>query len=128
MRKSIFLFSLLSCLFVPLSQAATGDEAIAKHKEGNFEEAAKIAQEACESNDAKGCFYLGFKLQQESKLEQANVFYEKACGLNFAVGCLSLANNFRQGLGLKKDNQAALQFYSRACELGEKLACSHIKK
>ena len=71
---------------------------------------------------------MGFKLQQERKLEQANVYYEKACGLNLAVGCLSLANNFRQGLGVKRDNEVSMKFYQKACDLGEKLACTHLKK
>ncbi len=110
------------------AQAATGDEAVAKHREGKLVEAVKIAQAACDENDAKGCFYLGFKFQQETQLEQANVYYEKACGLNFAVGCLSLANNFRQGLGVKKDMQVSIKFYQKACDLGEKLACTRLPR
>lgn len=128
MQKPLLSLLLLSCFVFSVSHASTGDEVIAKHREGKFEEAEQIAKQACENNDAKGCFYLGFKLQQELKLEESNKYYEKACGLNFAVGCLSLANNYRQGLGVNRDTEVSLRFYKRACDLGETLACNHIRK
>ena len=99
---SLFIFILFCILsFACLPRVTKLSLSIGREK---FEEAEQIAKQACEKiMTPKGCFYLGFKLQQESKPEESNKYYEKACGLNFAVGCLSLANNYRQGLGVNRD-------------------------
>lgn len=97
------------------------------HKAKNFENAAELAQKACDLNYAQGCFYLGFNNQNESKYTRCNAFYKKACDLNLGVGCLALANNVRLGIGVNPSLQMAMPFYQKACELGEPLGCSHIK-
>ncbi|GAA8810048.1 hypothetical protein HpRN110_03680 [Helicobacter pylori] len=56
-------------------------------------------------------------------------YIEKACELNDGRGCYWLGEFHKSGGGtVKKDLKKAAYFYSKACKLGEQLACESLKE
>ena len=133
---------ILSLLLLPIAAlsaeglpqvCASGDAkvcfeaAIQFHKEGNRGAAHACALKSCDLNYSEACFYLGFTAQEQEKHVESVRFYEKACRADYAMGCLALGNSYRQGLGVPRSEEKSFAFYRRACDLGDRLGCSHIR-
>ncbi len=65
---------------------------------------------------------LSYDKQDFSK---AKGYFEKACDLNNDGGCGALGDLYDD---VEKNSKKAAQFYSKACKLGEQLACESLKK
>tara|TARA_B100000609_G_scaffold198664_1_gene198880 strand:- start:4810 stop:8562 length:3753 start_codon:yes stop_codon:yes gene_type:complete len=87
---------------------------------------------ACDLGYAKGCREAAWsKLKGWGTIAEpsmARVLYEKGCKLKDGLSCEQVANLDEEadmaGVGYERINQ----YYQRACSLGRKGACSHLKK
>ncbi|WP_371937994.1 tetratricopeptide repeat protein [Helicobacter pylori] len=68
---------------------------------------------------------LSYDKQDFSK---AKGYFEKACDLNNGGGCSNLGVLYQNGEGVEKNLIKATYFYSKACKLGEQLACKALKE
>ncbi|GAA7359622.1 hypothetical protein MLS9_01080 [Helicobacter pylori] len=71
---------------------------------------------------------MGIKNYDKQDFTQARKYFERACGLNSGRGCNGLGALYYNGEGVEKDLIKAAQFYSKACKLGEQLACKVLKE
>lgn len=53
----------------------------------------------------------------------ANQYFEESCDLGYSHGCGNLANNYKNGVGTKKDTAKATEYYKKACDLGAEQYC-----
>ncbi|GAA8995502.1 hypothetical protein Taitung15_00990 [Helicobacter pylori] len=67
-------------------------------------------------------------LESKEYYIQAKEYFEKACGLNSGRGCNGLGALYYNGQGVEKDLTKTTYFYSKACKLGEQLACKALKE
>jgi len=85
------------------------------------------AQNACDNENATGCFNLAFMYDFGEGVEQDGVkateLYTKACDTGYAGGCLVLGAIYHVGEGVKKDVLRAKRLYSKACDGGNDRGC-----
>ncbi len=73
-------------------------------------------------------FNLGMLSYDKQDFSKARKYFEKACELKDGGGCGALGHLYDDGKGVEKNSKKAAQFYSKACKLGEQLACESLKK
>ncbi|MGL2723679.1 tetratricopeptide repeat protein [Helicobacter pylori] len=73
-------------------------------------------------------FNLGMQSYDKQDFSKAKGYFEKACDLNNGGGCGGLGDLYYDGEGVEKNLIKAAQFYSKACKLGEQLACESLKE
>ncbi len=71
---------------------------------------------------------LGILSYNKQDFSKAKKYFERACGLNNGRGCNGLGVLYRDGQRVEKDLIKAAYFYSKACKLGEQLACETLKE
>ncbi|OLR51362.1 tetratricopeptide repeat protein [Helicobacter pylori] len=71
---------------------------------------------------------LGMLSYDKQDFSKARKYFEKACDLNNGGGYAALGDLYYDGEGVEKNLIKAAQFYSKACKLGEQLACESLKE
>ncbi|OKA47638.1 hypothetical protein BI180_00595 [Helicobacter pylori] len=71
---------------------------------------------------------LGMLSYDKQDFSKAKGYFEKACDLNNGGGCSNLGVLYQNGEGVEKNLIKATYFYSKACKLGEQLACKALKE
>ncbi|WRC66266.1 SEL1-like repeat protein [Helicobacter pylori] len=71
---------------------------------------------------------MGIKSYEKQDFSKARKYFEKAYDLNNGGGCNGLGVLYRDGQGTEKNLTKATYFYSKACKLGEQLACKALKE
>lgn len=97
----------------------------------NPTEAARIRQGSCERGNTLSCRSLA-KMYTEGvgvpkkDLEMAAKLHEKACYLRSNNDCYELALKYEKGDGVKQDGKKVAEFFQRACNFGNSLACANM--
>ncbi len=73
-------------------------------------------------------FNLGIKNYEKQDFSKARKYFEKACDLNNGGGCGALGMLYENGQRVEKNLIKVAYFYSKACKLGEQLACKTLKE
>jgi len=84
------------------------------------------SRDACGKGDTRSCWYLaladdwahGFRTRSD-----AATSYEKLCAGGFAPACESRGFQLERGMNRPGSGTAALEWYDKACPLGDALAC-----
>lgn len=86
-----------------------------------------LFERACKANEAMSCALAGGQYLAgegtKTNVDKAIAFYEKGCDGDVAISCV-LAG---QGKRARKDEPAAVKYFKKACELGEKKGCDLLK-
>ena len=83
-------------------------------------------RQACELKSASGCAWYGKRLLDSTDGEQrkqAIPRLEFACSHSSGFGCWRLGTAYQEGLGVSNDDDKALHFEYRSCELGFGTGC-----
>ncbi len=114
---------------LPASDAAADEnkaETLISQKQ--YAEAKPLAQEACESGNASGCFNLGMLYDQgfgvPRDYAKAASNYQKACQGGVEVSCYNLGVFREHGLGVAQSFTQAAALYKQACDARYAPACS----
>ena len=86
-RKSLLLATVFYFALTPLAMAESAEDlfyqGVNAEKKGNYAQAAKLWEQACNGGDAKGCFNLGVLYANGQGVKQnhaqAAKLYEQAC-------------------------------------------------
>lgn len=87
---------------------------------GATDDAAALAERACEGRYARGCWVWGLVTEDEAKAVE---HYDRACELGDAEGCVAAAARYNGGEGVDRNPQTGAERLERACELGHLDAC-----
>lgn len=91
-------------------------------------------QKRCKERHAASCTALGMmysrRLKANERDDLVHRYFVKACYLDDGDGnaCYYLANKYVQGRELSELDGQTISIYNKACELGNKSACSKIKQ
>ncbi|MBN3859813.1 hypothetical protein GKC56_04690 [Neisseriaceae bacterium PsAf] len=86
----------------------------------------------CEMNDYNACNDLGYLNEYGMSLavnkQAAFDLYQKSCNGNSAQGCNNLGRYYAFGTNdiVEIDTNKAIELFDKACQLGEKPACSNL--
>ena len=129
MKRILVLLVVLFSIGFSKDLTELGSEAYDK---GDYQKATKLWQKACDSGEAKGCFYLGFLYVDGQDVKQnyqkATELYQKACDGGNAEGCAILGVSYHKGQGVKQNFCTAKQYYGKACDLGFQLGCDNYRR
>ncbi|QRN41120.1 MAG: hypothetical protein GKC53_03040 [Neisseriaceae bacterium] len=116
-------FLLISCLTPILSTCASTE------KNPTIAQQLKIK---CEMNDYNACNDLGYLNEYGMSLavnkQAAFDLYKRSCNGNSPQGCNNLGRYYAFGTDdiVKIDLNKAIELFNKACQLGEKPACSNL--
>ena len=129
MKRILVLLVVLFSIGFSKNLTELGSEAYDK---GDYQKAAQLYQKACDSGEAKGCFYLGFLYVDGQDVKQnyqkAAELLQKACDSGNAEGCSNLGTSYQNGQGVRQNFSTAKQYYGKACDLGLQLGCDDYRK
>ncbi|NLY04466.1 MAG: sel1 repeat family protein [Campylobacter sp.] len=117
------------CLFMLLSLAAASkfEEGLEAYQAGDYQKASKLYEQACDSKNAKSCFFLGDMYYYAQGVDQdsqkAFKYYKKACDGENAQGCFYLGALYEDGKVVEKELYTAKELYKKACDLGYNNGC-----
>ena len=107
-------------------------QAVALYGQKRYREALVLFQQACDTNLAQACGYLGFmyaKGQGIAKdLSRSLSFYSKACDAGSSFNCDDVGTFYEFGKGIQKDKEKAKEIYSKSCSMGDKTGCKWAEK
>jgi len=87
----------------------------------------ELSEQACEGNDAFGCFnaaqIYATGLGVEADPVAAARFYDTACESDDGESCYELAQFYQEGRGVDRDAARAAELMRRACTLGFQKSC-----
>ncbi len=102
---------------------ASAELASSEDKEA-YEIGMQILQKACDMNLGQGCYVLGmFSMAdfngsiQRQNLGVSLKYLNKACTLDISEACQNMGHAYRQGEGVKKDYQKAMEYYKKDCDI-----------
>jgi TPR repeat protein len=106
------------------------DQGSASYNGGQFSQAAKLYQRACDGGERKACNGLGlmyFKGEGMPKdVKRAQVFFKRACDAGGAGGCLNLGLLYFRGEDVPKDLKRAAVLFKRSCDAGGGHGCNNL--
>ena len=122
----------------------------------DYKKAMEFWSKACEMGDAGSCYNLGCSYHLGDGVKQdykkAREFYNKACEMGEALGCNNLGKLYKNGNtseskyvgkgivgnileylyesrnGVRQDYNKAMEFFGKACDLGDQDACMLIEQ
>lgn len=98
----------------------------------NYFKARKAFDRACDRDNAKACYNLGFMKQHgeggDIEKSKAAGLYKKACELGDAVSCGKGAAAYRDAQGTAADLAVAAELAKRGCEKDDKDSCELAKQ
>ena len=132
--KSLLFTAYLSLFVSPFAIAQNaediGKQAVTAYKQGNYSQAAKLSEQACNSRFAPSCTDLGVLYEDGQGVKQdylqAKKLYEKACDNGSQRACHNLALLYKNGKGVKQDNKQAAKFYKKACDSNVSQSCFNL--
>jgi TPR repeat protein len=98
--------------------------------QGFHSQADALWQRACDLHDPEGCQRVGVHYLREKDYDKALVFLGRACDANLPYSCGDLGSIYEHSPALPDNKKQALQFYTKACTLGDAEACKrrrHLK-
>ena len=109
--KSLLLATCFSFALTPLAMAKNAEDlfnqGINADDKGNYTQAAKLYEQACNGGVAESCNNLGLLYKEgqgvKQNYAQAAKFYEKACNGGVAQGCYNLGNAYYTNKGVKQN-------------------------
>ena len=122
--KSLLLAAVFSFALTPFAMAeGLFYQALQAEASGNYSQAAKLYEQACNGGDANGCFNLGVLYDNGQGVQQSQAkarrLYEKACNNNNEYGCHNLGAYYYRHL----DYDNAQKYSQKACDLGFDDSC-----
>ena len=100
------------------------------YNQQRFGEAMLLYQQACDGEDALGCYNLGYLFQYGQGVKQdyaqALTAYQKACDRAYMNGCVSAGWLYENGRGVGHDIVQARKMYKRACDAGFRDGCTNL--
>ncbi|WP_406038547.1 tetratricopeptide repeat protein [Succinimonas sp.] len=97
------------------------------YNNNDYQNARDFYEKSCHFDYGDGCFSLGYLYHLGYGVTQddvtANKYYRKACSYNSADACNNLGNQYANGD--QKNYQEALDFYKKACVLGNEKGCTN---
>ena len=132
--KSLLLTAVFSFALTPLAMAESAEDlfyqGVNAYKQGNYTQAAKLSEQACNGGYAQGCGALGQLYDSgqgvKQNYAQAAKLYEKACHGGVVQGCLGLGVLYHNGQGVKQNYAQAAQLYEQACNGGYAKGCYNL--
>ncbi|EAK9946496.1 sel1 repeat family protein [Campylobacter lari] len=128
MKKVLIILAILFLNFV-YSQENLVAKGFKAYESGDYTNAIKYSQQACDLNSGISCSNLGVMYEDGKGVEKDNFkaveFYQKACSLNDNLGCFNLAIMYENGKGIRKDTSKALEYFGKACDLKSDEGCEN---
>ncbi len=98
--------------------------------EQDYTKARTYYENACTSNEARGCVFLGFLYDRAMGVSQNNSvareYYSQSCEGGSPLGCNNLGYFTENGLGGIQDKVRARELYISSCDRGENLGCNNL--
>ena len=135
--KSLLLTAVFSFTLTPLAMAESAEDlfyqGVDAYDKGNYAQAAKLYEQACNGGDAEGgCYNLGLLYHNgqgvKQNYAQAAKLFEQACHGGDAKGCYNLGVLYGNGQGKRQNKSTAKEYYGKACDLGYQDGCDWYKK
>ncbi len=95
--------------------------------EKNRQLSMNFSQKACDGGITGACYNLSLQHIQNKDFTQAREASIKACDKEHAGACFNLGLMYVKGDGVKKDNEEAYKYFSKACDRGAKEGCEYAK-
>ncbi|MBR6877271.1 MAG: sel1 repeat family protein, partial [Neisseriaceae bacterium] len=104
-RKLLLLTAVFSFSLTPLAMAESAEDlfyqGVNAYKQGNYSQAAKLSEQACNGGYAQGCGALGVLYAEGQGVKQndtqAAKLFEQACNGGVAEGCYNLGVSYEKG-------------------------------
>ena len=135
-RKLLLLTAVFSFALTPLAMADSAEDlfyqGVNAYKQGNYSQAAKLSEQACNGGYAQGCGALGQLYDSgqgvKQNYAQAAKLFEQACNGGVAEGCFNLGVLYKNGQGKRQDLFSAKEYFAKACDLGDPDGCDRYKE
>ena len=133
-----FKYILTVCLCLIFTQFAIAEQAedflnqgIQAFKQGNYTQATKFYEKACNDGVMDSCCSLGVLYVEGRGVKQNYIqaiqFFEKACNGNSAIACSNLGVFYFKVQGRGKNAPIAKKYFGKACDLGDQQSCDWYK-
>ena len=134
--KRLFLLLCFSFALTPFAMAESAEYLFLQGRnadgKGNYAEAAKWYEQACNGGDVRGCGLLGVRYAEgkgvKQNYAQAAKLFKQACNGGDTWGCGALGELYANGQGKRQDLSTAKEYYGKACDLGYQDGCDWYKK
>jgi hypothetical protein len=114
----------------PTSGAQLYDQALSSYDSGEFPQAAKLYQKACDGGDRRACTNLGMMYENgngvEKSPDRAADLFKRSCEAGGSGGCLNLGLLYLNGEGVPKDPNRAAELFNRSCDEGSGGGCTNL--
>lgn len=124
MKKYILL--ILAAFLLSACETSQGNSTLKNSNEEK--EVYRVAENACQGNDADECFALGNAYYAQGKYKNALEAYNSICQKQYVPACLKMADMFEKGQGTPVNLEYALDIYTKACYLGYDKNCADMKR
>ena len=134
--KSLLLATVFSFTLTPFAMAESAkdlfNQGVNAYNKGNYAQAAKLFEQACNGGFARGCYNLGVLYDDgrgvKQNYAQAAKLYEQACNGSVAESCFNLGVMYGKGQGKRQNHSTAKEYFGKACDLGNQDGCDWYKK
>ena len=94
----------------------------------DMQKAVDYYDRACSGGASSSCAHLGLLYEQDDNIEYAVIYYQNSCDAGGASECVRLGTMYYTGGAVAQNEERAIQFFKKACELGETTGCKNYEK
>ncbi len=95
----------------------------------NKTKAIELFEKVCDGDRFDGCVVLGHLYQEDkNSMGKAKQAYEKACTGGISSGCNNLGIWYIKGDNVPQDNEKALEYFNKACNMKDENGCKNYIK
>ena len=91
--------------------------------ERDLKKAGELYERGCQLGDAESCEESAHALRAAGKFRESGRRFEKACQLGRAAACTERARQYEGGVGTRRDEAAAGEWFGKACKLKDGFGC-----
>ena len=132
--KSLFLTVSLTVAFYSTALAESAkdlyEQAAKFDEQGNYSQAVKLYEQACDGGYAFACHNLGVSYETGEGVQldfaRAAQLYEKACNGGDFNACTNLGSLYGRGHGVEQNFPKAVQLWKKSCNQDDKTACFNL--
>ncbi len=103
----------------------TSLEQLLHHKQ---QQSISALQRQCDKSELYACFHLGilYSGSENTDYKASAGYYAKACEGSLMAACNNLAVMYQKGLGVRQDDEKAIELYRAACNGGSADGCNNL--
>lgn len=98
------------------------------YEKDDYKNALIYHTKSCNKDNKASCHDAAISCEMLEDYDNAILFYKKLNELGQPLGLSRIGDLYKNGLGVAKDFNKALELYMQACELGSKEACKNLAK